>query len=425
MAKQMLVPVLALGLLVGGAGMLLVRDRDADPPEEDSASAGGVDLDAAASIPSLMGRLVEALPGETPRVDEVTVPIDEPLGGATAEILQARMLVLVEEIRRNVAPDWWSRGHGEATLEAHGSTVIARAPHAVLDAVETYLRGRRTSTLEGEEAEPLDGQLLEAAMEDVRNVLRGVLSREQSLVRALRAWEEGDLDAVRRQASAVLAVEPDNQYAQRMLQALDGATASGELGGEAVEAPTRLRAQIDGARRERVIDAWALRWPSVATWKALAAAREEALKRGGAGRAADFDTVLEQGSLRLAVEDESLLDVVRRLQIESSVAVHLPASLLAEADELRIRNVDEPSRSLRFLLDELLRKLPAGWGWRSDQEQIVISRIDLDGGVVLPTQLRYFDVRDLVAFDAPAATSPRRAEPPVPRVYTPEEIGGE
>ena len=426
MAKHLVVSAAILLLLAGGGGWLLTRSPDtpeAEPEPVASAVPGELPGEAQASpLPSLV-----VLPAIPPRDEPDTAPPVLPPGGdgagdAASKELQARMQALVQAIRRDVEPTWWSRGPEVATLEPHNAVLIVRAPLRVLDAVDAYLQRLRIGPSETAEAIPLDVQPLEAAREEERDVLRGILAREQALLRALRAWDEANLGAARREATGVLQTEPDNRLAQDLVHGLD-ALAGGALASDVERARDKLRARLNGARGESRLGTWAMQWPSVSTWKALSAAREKARTSGGALEAPELGAVLEQGSVTLRSQEESLLDLVRRLQIESGVAVSVPVELHAEAGSLKLDGVEEQARSLRYLLDEIVRKLPAGWGWRVEYEQIVIGRFDHDGLVEVATRLRYFDVRDLLGMEPPDTSGDRRSEPPVPRTYTSDEVG--
>ncbi|MEZ6009391.1 MAG: hypothetical protein R3F05_16740 [Planctomycetota bacterium] len=409
--------VVVIALAVGG----LWLSRSEPPSARDvPVRKQGVDAGAECTTtgPSLVGRAVERTPGEAVEASPAPAQIDPAAKDAAGEESELRAVALVQAIQRDVEPAWWSGDPDVYVPVIQNGILIVRAPGPILESVGAYVERLRGGLLRPARAAPGDARRMAAARDEARSLMRGILAREQVLVRALRAWDEGDVQTAHRDATAVLQDEPDNRLAEDMLRGLD-AEAGGTLASDLQQARAVLRDRLDLRRRERWLTYWVVRWPSATTRRALLAVRAPGDSRG----APDLRAVLEQGDVGLLVDDECLLDVVRRLQIESGAAVSIPASLHDEADDIRVRGLNEPSRSLRYVLDEVVRRLPAGWAWRVEYEQIVIGRFDHDGLVEVATRLRYFDVRDLLGMEPPDTSGDRRSEPPPCRTYTSDEVG--
>lgn len=400
MRTRLLTGVGVLIALAGGGTWLLRGDPEAardvrvgerDPDAERSAST---------SNPALVGQSGQAPPDEPspgPGATPFGAAWDAALDGASsaAEQRHARLLALMDDVRRDVAPEWWSQDHERAGLAGQDGILIARAPADVLHALRVYLEGRR-SPLPAQVVSGMDADALEAAREAVRLVLRGMLARAEALGRALEAWDAGAQDEARRITTSVLADEPDNRLAKEILDKLDRASGTESEAPRVDRDRKVLLERFAMARAEPRLATWAMMQPSAATWAALRSAGGD-FALGAEGRLApEFDRMLERGPVSLVVQDEDLLTLVRRLQIESLVPLHLPPSLARSASAIRIRAIDERGASLRWILDEVVRQLPTGWRWRSERGHVLLTRAPREGEAPPEVLLHYFDVRDLL-----------------------------
>lgn len=436
MTAKFLVPLVALVLLLGGT-LWFLPDVLAPGSKGSSESVGVADapleqVPAPAAPPALVGHPGPAhgsgggaaLPG--PDAGDVP-PEGRPDADAEVDAASA-MRDLLADIRRNVAPEWWALYPEHATLEARNRILIARAPPDVLDAIASYLDARRREHPLGlAEPPPPDADVLAAARPELQSVLRGILERERQIAVALAAWEAGDRVTARAVAEQVLAAEPDNDYARAILADVAGVAGPERNEAEAVAGREKLRARIQDARQAQTLSTWFMRWPSVLTWKQIQAGLAKAAAGEVRRLAPDIGALLEQGSVSLEVADARLRDVVRALQIETLADIRLSDSVAEEAGRLRIQGFTEQARSLRWILDALVARLPEGWAWYVARQQVVLTRTDGDHPIVPETRLRYFDVMDLLEPGGTDLVEPRppgSGPPPAPPAYRPGPEGG-
>jgi hypothetical protein len=433
MTKKLLATVLALVLLVGGAVLIfpgVLRPSAHDRPESLGETQEGRQHQA--SAPVLVGRSGDAR-REGDGVPELDSGTDHVASGGPSEAENDTdwgdaMRVLLADIRRDVAPEWWGEQPDVAALEGRNGVVIARAPPDVLDGIGSYLDARRKGDPRGMEEPALEDQrAVDAARLAVRSILREMFEREQKIALAIAAWEKGQVAQAHALAQEVLVEESDNEYARAIASGTAAATASRTAGDTVPEELRRIRRRVHEARREPLLDAWVLRWPSARTWKALTSAFAEAGVSRFPWLAPELDALLDRGNVTVEIADASLEEAVRRLQIETFAGIRLSSGLAAEARRLRLEDFREESRPLGKILDELVRRLPEGWTWYAARTDVVLTRTGSEAVDRPHVRLRYFDVKDLLApGSTPPVSSPQPepGTPPMPPVYRPDPDGG-
>ena len=369
-------------------------------------------LEAPVAPPLLRGAPVPGPQGAEIAPTEARASPEEPARPA-ASTVPVTIDSLVEDIRREAAPDWWAHPSPASQLRAHGRVVIASAPRDVEDAIGDYLDRRRGRPPVASRGPPSpDPASVDAARAKLRTLLLGMLDREIVLERALRAFAEERPTESARLAAQVLETEPDNRTADLLLQA-----SRGEVAKDALEEETLRQKAWHGAAD---LATWATQWPSKATWDAYTALASTAAPPGSLQ--ARRDDPLSTGSVTLDARGASLYEVLRRLQILTFGDVWVAPDVSADALSLPVGDVHAVEASLASVLDEVVRHLPAGWQWAASTR--VVRLAPGEPKLDPPLLLRYFDVGDLLApatAGPPEAPSSDGAAPRPPQYGTDEE----